>query len=442
MYKYTIIGTAVLATASAIWNYRRKSYMHILPDDAVIAIASKLDLADIIIFSRVSKRYNRLLYDNDAFWRFKFMQDFPGCPPTGGNYRQHYLRYNSVWVLGENTHGQLAITHLPSITKPTKIDGMVARKVQTHTLHSYIIDVHNNLYIMGSNVKGQLGTNFYYGKHSIKYPHHIKSASVGMDYTMIIDENDQVYVFGSSLGGKIGLPENSTLINNPQLIPGIKAKMVIAGHRHSAIIDTNNNVLVCGSNSYGNLGLSTYSDTMVNQFTKIPNIKANLVICGAYHTVILDLQGRVYTFGYNYSGQLGLGHNITVSSPTVINNMRAKSVSTFSHHTAIIDYNNDLWLFGANGSGELGLGDRMNRNQPTKVVLKCADGVNDVKFREVGCGFEHTAAIDLDNNLYITGEFNGNNYNTFRQIPGVKARSLSCGVYSCMFIGDYDDPNE
>lgn len=162
-------------------------------------------------------------------------------------------------------------------------------------------------------------------------------------------------------------------------------------------------------------------------------LQAKSVVCGAHHTVVMDLDGHVFTFGLNNSGQLGLGHWISVPGPSMIPNIKAICISSMSFHTAIVDCHGQLWVFGLNSSGQLGLGDLVSRNKPTRVT------VPDIKFKQVSCGFEHTAAIDTNGNLYITGYFKGNDYHIFTQIPGIKAISVSSGSNNLMFIGYYQE---
>ena len=55
------------------------------------------------------------------------------------------------------------------------------------------------------------------------------------------------------------------------------------------------------------------------------------------------------------------------NTPTKILNIVAKSVSCGDFHTVIIDMNNEVWSFGNNRYGELGLCDYIKRNTPTKI---------------------------------------------------------------------------
>ena len=84
-------------------------------------------------------------------------------------------------------------------------------------------------------------------------------------------------------------------------------------------------------------------------------------------------------------GQLGLGDSIIRNIPIKIPNIIAKSVSCGGVHTVIIDMNNEVWSFGLNKDGQLGLGDNRNRNTPTKIPSIIA--------KSVSCGYYHTVII-------------------------------------------------
>jgi alpha-tubulin suppressor-like RCC1 family protein len=92
--------------------------------------------------------------------------------------------------------------------------------------------------------------------------------------------------------------------------------------------------------------------------TRIPNLEALQVAAGGEHTVVLDLDNNIWTFGDNFSGQLGLGLNSSKQFvPTQISNFKAKQIAAGNKHTVVIDWENNVWTFGNNRVGQLGLGD-------------------------------------------------------------------------------------
>ncbi len=69
------------------------------------------------------------------------------------------------------------------------------------------------------------------------------------------------------------------------------------------------------------------------------------------------MNNNVWSFGSNHEGQLGLGDNgygTNRNIPTKINNIKAKFVSCGENHTVLIDMDNNVWSFGSNDNGPPG----------------------------------------------------------------------------------------
>jgi hypothetical protein len=125
--------------------------------------------------------------------------------------------------------------------------------------------------------------------------------------------------------------------------------------------------------------------------------------------------GRVYVFGRNELGQLGLGDYINRSRPTLIQNIMGKHIIAGESSSFIIDMNNNLFAFGDNEEGNLGLGDRINRSVPTQL--------ENFKAKKVSTGVDGTLLIDMDNNMLVP-----------TLIHNFKARDISVDDYS-LIIG-------
>jgi alpha-tubulin suppressor-like RCC1 family protein len=77
---------------------------------------------------------------------------------------------------------------------------------------------------------------------------------------------------------------------------------VCCGGNSSFIIDSDRNAWGFGFNTHGKLGLGHYW----NKFfpTQIAQLKSvELILSGEYHTICVDLDGNLYSFGSNRSGQ-------------------------------------------------------------------------------------------------------------------------------------------
>ena len=110
--------------------------------------------------------------------------------------------------------------------------------------------------------------------------------------------------------------------DTPRLIAALCYTGVVAidaGDDHSAALSADGRLWTWGLGSYGALG----HDTIESQHTPQPvcallNSPVVAVAAGGNHTVALSVKGRVYTWGSNTYGQLGVGNCIDASLPCVI----------------------------------------------------------------------------------------------------------------------------
>ena len=70
---------------------------------------------------------------------------------------------------------------------------------------------------------------------------------------------------------------------------------------------------------FGRLGHGDCSDVFIPQpISAISGIEIVEVACGDTHTVAISAEGRLYSFGRNQNGQLGLGTSHDALSPSLI----------------------------------------------------------------------------------------------------------------------------
>lgn len=134
--------------------------------------------------------------------------------------------------------------------------------------------------------------------------------------------SNSVYTFGYNEFGQLGLGDELEKLS-PTLMPGDKTwKSFSIGHYHSAGIDYYDDLYTFGYNYYGQLGLNdiggntnrlvptrvsgVYIDTCLHN----NNPKWKKISSGAYHTLGIDEDDKLYSFGSNAHGCLGLGPNI------------------------------------------------------------------------------------------------------------------------------------
>ena len=150
--------------------------------------------------------------------------------------------------------------------------------------------------------------------------------------------------------------------------------------------------------------------------TPIPNLpRIKQVACGCTFSVCVDLEGFIWSFGYNNEGQLGTGNQNSYKAPQKILDIPpVQSVACGYYHTIIITNNSNLWSCGNNTFGQLCLGNSENQLtfQQTSFsnILKVSLGAYHSLFQnekgqiyscgsngcgELGIGFNYGKKVDI-----------------------------------------------
>lgn len=128
-----------------------------------------------------------------------------------------------------------------------------------------------------------------------------------------------------------------------------------------------------GYNNFGQLGLNDIENRARPTFAGLPvsgnqeNLWNDLSL-GYYHTLAISKSGDLFSFGYNYYGQLGNGEfgiGKNVRTPKLIDSgINWTKVSAGAYHSLAIG-DGKLFAFGSNAHGSLGVGDTNLRKNIT-----------------------------------------------------------------------------
>src|SRR5579885_675887 len=300
---------------------------------------------------------------------------------TGNNHSLVLDNQGRVWAFGDNIFGQLGLSDIRTISIPTLIpglNGVVA--VSTGNGHSLILDNYGRVWSFGFNKYGQLGFGDNLDRstpHLIPNLENIVAVNCGYDHSFVLDNQGHVWCFGANHFGQLGLGYQTPSQPLPTLIPNLNEIITAsAGSSHSLVLDNQGRVWSFGNNLYGQLGLGDNEERLIP--TLIPDFDSIIAIsAGEGHSLILDNQGRVWSFGFNTKGRLGLGDRNYRLIPTLIPNLdNIIAVSTYGLNSLVLDNRGRVWGFGSNRYGQLGLGDNEERLIPT--LIPDLDGVIEV----------------------------------------------------------------
>jgi alpha-tubulin suppressor-like RCC1 family protein len=131
--------------------------------------------------------------------------------------------------------------------------------------------------------------------------------------------------------------------------------------------------------------------------------RADFVITGALetgslHSVALASDGKVWTWGGNFNGQLGTG-TMTSSTVPVQALTGAMAVAAGSHHTLAVRTDGSVWAWGEGSAGKLGNGNSFyNNNYPTPAQITFSGAI------AVAGGMEHSLVLKSDGTVWAFGE--------------------------------------
>jgi alpha-tubulin suppressor-like RCC1 family protein len=217
----------------------------------------------------------------------------------------------------------------------------------------------------------------------------------------------ELWTWGGTANGRIGNAITAiTSVSTPvtTFAGGTNWKQVSCGNNHTAAIKTDGTLWTWGTNYSGQLGnaQTTNRSTPVTTFAGGTNWRQ--VSCGYRATSAIKTDGTLWTWGSNVRLILGNNSNSASSANTPVTtfaggtNWRQVSFGIGSvSPAAAIKTDGTLWTWGYGNNGQLGNAQITNRSTP---VTTFAGGTN---WKQVTTGEPFTAAIKTDGTLWTWG---------------------------------------
>jgi len=314
-----------------------------------------------------------------------------------------------LWVWGFNALGQLGInnTTTPICTPVTTfLGGANWKQVSCGTNHTAAIKTDGTLWCWGQNNVGQLGNNtttirctpvqeFYGGTNW-------KQVACGNSHTAAIKTDGTLWVWGYNGFGQLGINNTTTPICTPvqEFYGGTNWKQVECGEYHTAAIKNDGTLWTWGYNNNGQLGDNTTTNRLTPVTTFDGGTNWKQISCGFRHTAAIKTDGTLWSWGRNDTGQLGNNNTGSPScTPVTIfgGGTNWKQVECGGDHTAAIKKDGTLWSWGYNFYGQLG------DNTTTSICTPVTTFGGGTNWKQVSGGFYHTATIKTDGTLWTWG---------------------------------------
>ena len=225
------------------------------------------------------------------------------------------------------------------------------------------------------------------------------SVSCGDHHCFVIDTQGKLWGFGLNDKGQLGMGDLYVFNRVPRHVTtSSQVRLVACGTEHTVYIDYDGQLWSFGDNTTGQLGLGHFRSVHTPQRIEMKNqeLSFDTVSCGSNHTVCKS-NGLLYVFGDNSDGQLGLGSEYHINEPVLLPcSFFATEISCGSQFTIVLSDVGQVYSFGSNKHGELGLGDKKRRTVPSVI-----DSLEEIQ--HISCGREHSMCIDSEDYLWTWG---------------------------------------
>ena len=363
---------------------------------------------------------------------------------SGGSHTVIVLSNGTVWSIGSNTNGQLGLGDTLSTTTFTQVSGITtATTVACGSNHTIIRLSDGTIRTFGLNTSGQLGLgNTTSPRTSPQLVTGITTATSiagGGSHTIICLSDGTIRTFGLNTSGQLGLGNTTSPQTSPQTVTGITTAVHVAcavGGAHTIVVLSDGTLRSFGFNGSGQLGLGNTISPRSSPQT-VSNITTGIAAaCGQNHTIVYLSDGTIRTFGANGNGQLGLGNTTLQTSPgTVFGITTATAVACGSSCSFVILSNGTLLSFGGNSNSQLGYFNIVSILRPTIPAIASVTAV--------ACGENHTIILSSEGTVWGFGRnLDGQlglgdtiTRNTPTQITSITtATSISCGHNYTMIL--------
>ena len=220
--------------------------------------------------------------------------------------------------------------------------------------------------------------------------------------------SDALYGWGSDDWGQLANGSSGQGTPTPVPTPGMVAapggsafRSVAAGGAHSLGLTVDGQVYSWGANSSGQLGVGSVVDASTPQAVDIPGGPVVAVAAGSAYSLALTAAGQVYAWGANLFGQLGTGSRSNADSPVLVSmpgGVTVTAIAAGGDHSLALTASGQVYGWGANTYGQVGDGTTVSRDLP--VPVPTPEGVT---FTAIAAGTGHSLALSASGQVFAWG---------------------------------------
>lgn len=357
---------------------------------------------------------------------------------AGDNHGLGLDKNGKGWGWGYGTFGQLGDNSTSSRLTPVSVGGSNKTfcKISAGVTHSAAIDRRGQAWTWGRNLWGELGDKTVVQKNtpvSVSNAFTFCQITAGNSATAGIDKNGKVWGWGYIGNGQLGVGSLGGLCRCSPVSLGGAAKtfcQIKQGPNYGMAIDFRGRLWGWGTGDNGRIG----DGTTIQRYTPVSVVGAVKTFCkislAVNTTLAIDKNGKLWAWGSGFHGQTGRDTTGAVCTPVAVcgANKTFCEIGNGSTVSFAVDKNGKLWAWGYQFYGELGLDFTLTWTPISVTTNKT--------FCKIAVGFYNASAVDKNGLVFGWGQNPsgdiGNNTTTSRRSPVsiVGATKTFCSISS------------
>jgi len=272
--------------------------------------------------------------------------------------------------------------------------------------HSVALSASGKLFSWGAGGGGALGTG---DTRNAKTPQPVPyfasrkvvQIAAGYAHTMVLTDSGELYTFGVGTYGQLGLNGTNMEID-PQRVRAPRGagrwSAVTAGAHHSIAVTNKGRVYAWGQNKYGQLGLPGTAEWQTPQRVRgvIDDEKGwKILSAGDRCTLLVGKSGKAYQWGNNHNAEEDKSN-----SPEIMHALSGKTILQVAagvFHTLVLTSERKVYAWGWGHYGQLGNGDTSDSVTPQMMSGLPDDLVG------IAAGFAHSYVLTSSGDVYSVG---------------------------------------
>ncbi|XP_074114666.1 HECT and RLD domain containing E3 ubiquitin ligase 4 isoform X1 [Cotesia typhae] len=334
------------------------------------------------------------------------------CSVTNLSEKKKFIIDKTILILeadmfcwGSTVHGELGLGGLEEeiINVPREVtdfkQATEIKDIACGNNYTVVITQDGKIYSCGNNDCGQLGHDKPRKKLQLVSDLEafvFKKAVCGASHTLAINEWGQLFSWGCNSNGQLGLSSFVPVQKTPRMVKTLATSIVIqvsCGYKHAVALTNNGKLYAWGLNDEGQLGIGPESkiEHKPRLIKCLEAVPIAYVACGGYHTIVVSKSGAIYAWGRNTFGQLGVNCTQSSSLPCqlrTLRNSKVKHVACGEDFSAFLTMDGGVFTCGADTYGQLGHGSATNEILPRQIMELMGSVVT-----QISCGKRHMLAL-------------------------------------------------